>query len=172
METLRISFLAALVIPVATTFACGGNDNPSSTPKDGGSSGASTTGNGGSTSGNGGSTSGNGGSTTAGTTGAGGFMLPPIPMEKIVPDPTCPDVTFTIPDGGMVPPGSIPDGGLTLKGCCDQTGVCGGAVQRNFSFGGMQYNISLCATPADFGMFNGGIDAGPSKPCKYPKDGG
>jgi len=100
-----------------------------------------------------------------------------LPMETIVPDPTCPDLVLQAPDGGvtlpdggmvMIPPGLFGDGGsTTLKGCCDSTGVCGVAFQNNFMFGGMTYAISICATPADTAGFGGGFDAGPTRSCTY-----
>jgi hypothetical protein len=175
METLRIHYLSALLVPIAYAIACGGSDQPaaSSSATGGGSNstGGSSTGNGGSSTGNGGSSTGNGGSAGA-TGGRGGFMLP---MEPIVPDPTCPDLTISPPDGGvtlpdggmvMIPPGLFGDGGsTTFKGCCDQTGVCGVAIQQSFTFQGMALNISLCATPSD--AMGTGFDAGPTKSCTY-----
>lgn len=179
METLRIHYLSALIVPIAYAIACGGSDQPAASAggTGGGSSGSSSTGgsstgNGGSSTGNGGNSTGNGGSVGA-TGGRGGFM---IPMETIVPDPTCPDLTISPPDGGvtlpdggmvMIPPGLFGDGGsTTLKGCCDQTGICGVAFQNSFTFGGMTYNISICATSQDIPM-GAGFDAGPTKSCTY-----
>jgi hypothetical protein len=97
-------------------------------------------------------------------------------MEPIDLDPTCPDFTFTLPEGGvslpdggtaMIPPGLFGDAGNTLKGCCDQTAVCGFAFVRSFTFNGQTINISSCTTQADIGMFGGGVDAGPTKSCTY-----
>jgi hypothetical protein len=182
METLRIHFLSALLVPVAWAIACGGSDNPSSpansnagssgTGAGGGSSGASgtSTSTGGSSTGTGGSSSGTGGSAT----GTGGRMG--IPMDPIVPDPTCPDLELpeagTLPDGGTFMPGAFGDAGPNnFKGCCDPSGICGWALQNSFSFMGTSYNISQCVTPEEarrFGMMGGqAIDAGPSKPCTY-----
>jgi hypothetical protein len=110
--------------------------------------------------------------------GAGGlpFQLPEGglfgPAEKIVPDPTCPDQQFM---GGMMgaPPGA--DGGTTLPGCCDKSGVCGVSTEP---FAGA-FISAQCLTPADtqgllarLGGLGGGaggasFDAGPARPCTY-----
>lgn len=135
MQKLRITFLAAVVAPIVASFSCGGSDNPATTP-----SGSKEAGTSGSSSGTGGSgTAGNtmGMAGTAGTMGIGG-------------------------GGGFRSPFTMVDGGFLLKGCCDQTGVCGVAVQ----VGG----FSNCLTAADQQAFQmargGGRDGG------APRDGG
>jgi hypothetical protein len=173
METQRIFFLSALLIPTAWAMACGGSDQPAATTSGtgGGASGTggSASGSGGSASGSGGSASGSGGA--AGSTG-GRAGLPP--SETIDPDPTCPalnlqvpDAGPTLPDGGsvMIPPGLFGDGGLSFAGCCDQSGFCGFTVRFT------QFNFVQCVTPSDARMFGMGMgvnfDAGPPKPCTY-----
>lgn len=165
METLRISVLTTLLVPLAVWSACGGSEN---TPSN------SATGTGGATSAGGSSSTGAtgtmGAGATAGTMGmtnAGG-MAPMLPMETIVYDTTCPDQTFTTPDGGGTGPMgfSLPDGGLTLKGCCTQAGTCGLAVVNSGTFQGMAFNISFCFNPSSIPGRSGG-DAGAAKSCTY-----
>jgi hypothetical protein len=91
--------------------------------------------------------------------GAGGSQF----NQPIVYDTSCPDTHFNPPparDGGpMIPPGTFPDGGLTLRGCCDSTGVCGVAYVNTM------FNVSICNTPAAARRF--GYDAGQTKACTY-----
>jgi hypothetical protein len=176
MEKLRISIFATIVVPIVTSFSCGGSDNPGSPSNGTKDASAGSSSGGGGSSGTAGSTMGMSG--TAGTMGIGGRRdgggLPPA--ETIVLDSSCPDFKFSFPQGGVkLPDGgtfTIPDGGFklpdggtfkfpTLKGCCDHTGVCGYAVTQ----------ISNCLTPGEARMFGMGMgssfDAGPSKACTY-----
>lgn len=84
--------------------------------------------------------------------------------EKIVLDPTCPDLQ--LPDAGSAGFGFDAGSANALKGCCDKTNVCGVA----FTITAGPLTISQCYTPADqaaAGMGTPVVDAGPSIPCTY-----
>jgi hypothetical protein len=168
----KFVYATVLIAGSAIAAACGGSDSSSGkTTPEGGTGKAS----GGSTGASAGGASSSGGKANGGggNGGAGGlpFQLPEGglfgPAEKVVPDPTCPGQPFM---GGMMgaPPGA--DGGTTLPGCCDKSGVCGVSTAP---FAGPFISLQ-CLTPADtqavLARFPGGggsFDAGPAKACTY-----
>lgn len=172
---------ATLSIAVGTiALACGGTKDSttkgsSDAGKGGGSGGLSGSGTGGSSSGNGGAAGAN--------TGAGGlpFKLPEGgifgPPEKVVLDPTCPDQHVN--GGGFMGAPAGGDGGTTVPGCCDKSGVCGVSTAP---FARPGFISAQCLTAADirslFSRFGGlggfgvdggaaSFDAGPPKACTY-----
>lgn len=93
--------------------------------------------------------------------GDGGFNFQ---NEEIVSDPACADIQ--IDQMGT---------SVTLPGCCDSTGICGGSTEGFPAPMGLPIQIPvMCVTPADIGggQGGGGFDAGPTVPCDYPSDTG
>lgn len=78
--------------------------------------------------------------------------------EKVVLDPSCPDQTLNM---GMT---------IQLKGCCDQTGVCGASTEA-LAAGGAPIP-AMCITPKEARQFGQRPEAGAERSCNYPADGG
>jgi hypothetical protein len=78
--------------------------------------------------------------------------------EAVVLDPSCPDQTINM---GQT---------IQLKGCCDQTGVCGASTEA-LAAGGAPIP-AMCITPKEATAFGQRTEAGADKPCRYPTDGG
>lgn len=80
--------------------------------------------------------------------------------ETVVLDPTCPDQSFTM--GTMV----------TLKGCCDKSGVCGSSTEALAAAFGAQVP-TMCVTRSEARGFGQRVaDSGADIPCHYPSDAG
>jgi hypothetical protein len=78
--------------------------------------------------------------------------------EEVVLDPSCPDQTLNM---GMT---------FVLKGCCDQTGVCGASTGA-LAAGGAPIP-AMCITPMEARRFGQRVEAGAERPCRYPTDAG
>jgi hypothetical protein len=78
--------------------------------------------------------------------------------ETVVLDPSCPDQTIMM---GQT---------IQLKGCCDQTGVCGASTAALAANGAPI--PAMCITPKEATAFGQRSEAGAEKSCHYPSDGG
>ncbi len=187
----QLRFLGGFVIPVALVVACGSSSKSGSTT-DAGSGGQSGTGGGANAGGQTGTGGGDAGATcdktscegytgyTACCSGTGcgvtssalANQCVPISLinqfkdagnlfgsaELIVPDPKCKAAT---------------NNGITVAGCCDKTGFCGGSTASIPSNPFIQIPVE-CLTPGDEAKLASGIfgaqDAGPETPCDYAAD--
>jgi hypothetical protein len=89
----------------------------------------------------------------------GDASLPDFPAETIYPDSACPPLSVNL------------GAAITFRGCCDQTGVCGVALEELEQ----QFGIpDTCLTTAEASELAPtlGLEAGTDPPCDYPGDAG
>jgi len=79
--------------------------------------------------------------------------------ETVVLDPTCPDQSITM--GTTV----------TLKGCCDRSGVCGSSTEALAAAFGAPIP-AMCVTRKEARGFGQRVEAGADIACDYPSDAG
>jgi hypothetical protein len=77
--------------------------------------------------------------------------------ETVVLDPSCPDTPFNM------------GAAITLKGCCDKTGVCGASTKELSATAPIP---AMCITPKEAERFGQRPEGGAERPCRYPADAG
>ena len=77
--------------------------------------------------------------------------------ETVVLDPSCPDTPFNM------------GAAITLKGCCDKSGVCGASTEELAKSAPIP---AMCITPKEAERFGQRPEGGAERPCHYPSDAG